>query len=58
MSAGKILIIAAGYAAGSISFAQTTSPAFEIASIRPSKTNESWFWDVTPGGRVVCRNAF
>jgi uncharacterized protein (TIGR03435 family) len=56
LSAGKILIIAAGYAAGSISFAQTTSPAFEIASIRPSKTNESWFWDVTPGGRVVCRN--
>ena len=56
MTAGKILIIAAGYAAVAISFAQTTRPAFEVASIRPSKTNESWFWEVTPGGRLVCRS--
>jgi uncharacterized protein (TIGR03435 family) len=56
LKAGKILVIAAGYAAGSISFAQTTRPAFEVSSIRPSKTNESWFWNVTPGGRLVCCN--
>ena len=54
--AGRILVIAAGYAAGSILFAQATLPAFEVASIRASKTNESWFWNITPGGRFVCRN--
>jgi uncharacterized protein (TIGR03435 family) len=55
LTAGKILIILI-IAAGAISFAQTTHPAFDVASIRPSKTSESWFWDVTPGGRAVCRN--
>jgi uncharacterized protein (TIGR03435 family) len=54
--AGRILVIAAGYALACISFAQTTRPAVEVASIRSSKTNESWFWNVAPGGRLVCRN--
>ena len=56
MTAVKILIIVTAYAVGAVSFAQTTPQAFEVASIRPSKTSENWFWDVTPGGRVVCRN--
>jgi len=37
--------------------AQITRPSFEVASIKPSKTNEPWFWDVTPGGRLIARNA-
>lgn len=55
LTIGKILIIA-GSVARSISFAQAAHPAFEVASVRPSKTNENWFWNVTPGGRIVCRN--
>ena len=48
--------IALGCLFGAISFPQTTRLAFDVASIRPSKTNEGWFWDVTPGGRLVARN--
>lgn len=56
MTAGGILAIAAGYAAGALSFAQTTRPTADVVSIRSSKSDESWFWNVTPGGRIVCRN--
>lgn len=55
LTIGKVLMLV-GSVAGSMSFAQATHPAFEVASIKPSKTNDNWFWNVTPGGRILCRN--
>jgi uncharacterized protein (TIGR03435 family) len=41
----------------SLCLAQERQPIFDVASIKPSKTNDAWFWNITPGGRLVARNA-
>lgn len=52
MTTSKILIAVTW----AVSLIQSARPAFDVASIRPSRTSGAWFWDVTPGGRVVWRN--
>jgi uncharacterized protein (TIGR03435 family) len=56
LTRNMFLAVTIGSALASICSAQATRLTFEVASIRPSKTNEPWFWDVTPGGRLVARN--
>ncbi len=51
-----VLTIAGGCLFGTVSFTQTTQLTFDVASIRQSKTDDPWFWDLTPGGRLVARN--